>query len=45
MARKSRKGAVRQASAIPAERIWNTALYARLSVEDSGRKGADTIDT
>jgi len=26
------------------ERIWNCAVYTRLSVEDSGRKGADTID-
>ena len=44
MARTSRKGQ-RDAVAIPAERVWNTAVYARLSVEDSGRKGADTIDT
>ena len=29
----------------PKERIWNCAVYARLSVEDSGRKGADTIET
>jgi DNA invertase Pin-like site-specific DNA recombinase len=44
MARTSRKGAALQA-AIPAERVWNAAVYARLSLEDSGRKGADTIDT
>lgn len=44
MARTSRKGGARVQSA-PAEKKWNTALYARLSVEDSGRKGADTIET
>ena len=29
----------------PKERVWNCAVYARLSLEDSGRKGADTIET
>ena len=45
MARTSRKGGAVAVQAAPAERIWQTALYARLSVEDSGRKGADTIET
>lgn len=45
MARRSRKGTARQVTTIPTECVWNTAVYARLSVEDSGRKGADTIDT
>ena len=45
MARTSRKGAARQAAAAPTERVWHTAVYARLSLEDSGRKGADTIET
>ena len=45
MARTSRKGAARHVVAAPAERVWNTAVYVRLSVEDSGRKGADTIET
>jgi len=45
MARTSRKGAALQTATIPAQRVWNTAVYARLSSEDSGRKGADTIDT
>ena len=45
MARTSRKGEARQATIIPAERVWHTAVYARLSREDSGRKGADTIET
>lgn len=44
MARTSRKGAARQTTS-PAERVWKTAVYARLSLEDSGRKGADTIET
>ena len=44
MARTSRKGAARQQAA-PSERVWNAAVYARLSLEDSGRKGADTIET
>ena len=44
MARTSRKGQ-RDTVVIPAERVWNCAVYARLSLEDSGRKGADTIDT
>jgi DNA invertase Pin-like site-specific DNA recombinase len=46
MPRISKKGG--QAAAVvsaPKERIWNCAVYARLSVEDSGRKGADTIET
>jgi len=45
MARKSRKGGAQNVAATPVKRIWNVALYARLSVEDSGRKGADTIET
>jgi DNA invertase Pin-like site-specific DNA recombinase/rubrerythrin len=45
MARTSRKSSARQAAAAPAERVWNCAVYARLSVEDSGRRGADSIDT
>lgn len=45
MARTSRKGGARRVAAAPAERIWNAAVYARLSLEDSGRKGADTIET
>lgn len=44
MARTSRKGGAR-IQTVPSEKKWNTALYARLSVEDSGRKGADTIET
>ena len=28
----------------PKKRIWNCAVYARLSVEDSGRKGTNTIE-
>jgi len=45
MARTSRKGNARQSTITPSQRIWHTAVYARLSLEDSGRKGADTIDT
>lgn len=45
MARTSRKGTAYQVTATPAERVWRTAAYARLSREDSGRKGADTIET
>ena len=45
MARTSRKGGVQKAAATPVERTWNVAIYVRLSREDSGRKGADTIDT
>ena len=45
MARTSRKGSARKTAVIPSERVWNVAVYARLSLEDSGRKGADTIDT
>ena len=45
MARTSRKGGATAIQAVPAEKTWQTALYARLSVEDSGRKGADTIET
>lgn len=44
MARTSRKGAAKQAAVTPAERVWHTAVYARLSLEDSGRKGVDTIE-
>lgn len=44
MARTSRKGGAKAQTA-PAEKKWSTAIYARLSVEDSGRKGADTIET
>ena len=44
MARTSRKGGARQVTAVPTERIWNTAVYARLSVEDGGRKDSDSID-
>ena len=47
MPRKSKKGgAVQKAHiAVAKERIWSCAVYARLSLEDSGRKGADTIET
>ena len=47
MPRISRKGGSKAANLIIAskERIWNCAVYARLSLEDSGRKGADTIET
>jgi len=46
MARTSKKGTARQlAAATLAERVWNTAVYTRLSREDGGRKGADSIDT
>ena len=45
MARKSRKGGATAVQAAPAAKSWNTAMYARLSVEGSGRKGADTIET
>ena len=45
MARTSRKGGATAVQAAPVEKTWRTALYARLSVEDSGRKGADTIET
>jgi DNA invertase Pin-like site-specific DNA recombinase len=48
MSRKSRKDGASQVTvtiAAPKERVWNCAIYARLSVEDSGRKGADTIET
>lgn len=44
MARTSRKGRAK-VQAAPAEKRWSTAIYSRLSVEDSGRKGADTIET
>ena len=44
MARTSRKGNAKVQVAL-AEKKWSTAIYARLSVEDSGRKGADTIET
>jgi hypothetical protein len=45
MARVSRKGAAPATGAVTVSRVWNTAVYARLSVQDSGRKGADTIGT
>ena len=45
MARRSRKGGAKEVIAAPMERVWNCAVYARLSLEDSGRKGADTIET
>jgi hypothetical protein len=47
MPRKSKKGGAVQQSHITVakERIWSCAVYARLSLEDSGRKGADTIET
>ena len=35
---------VTAAQEIPKQRIYNTMGYARLSVEDSGKLGADTID-
>ena len=43
MARTSRKAAAAN-QAKPAARIWRVAVYARLSEEDSGRRGSDTID-
>jgi len=47
MPRISRKGnkTGQITTTIPKERIWNCAVYARLSIEDSGRKSADTIKT
>ena len=45
MARTSRKGAARQIPAVPAERVWNTAVYTRLSKEDNGLKDGDSLDT
>jgi DNA invertase Pin-like site-specific DNA recombinase len=45
MARVSRKGAALAVEAVQAARVWNAAVYARLSVTDSGRKGSDTIET
>jgi len=47
VARKSRKGGVEQQTIAASQkgRVWNCAVYARLSIEDSGRKGTDTIDT
>lgn len=45
MARISRKGATRHNAAdTPKHRIWNCAVYARLSLEDSGRKDTGTIE-
>ena len=44
MARTSRKGLAKQTIALTSERKWSTGIYARLSVEDSGHKGADTIE-
>ena len=47
MPRVSKKGGAAQAANVaiaPKERVWNCAVYTRLSVEDSGRKGADTIE-
>ena len=41
MLRISRKGGTRQQ--LPKERVWKCAAYARLSLEDNGHKGADTI--
>lgn len=31
-------------SSAPARKIYKTAVYVRLSVEDSGKPGADTIE-
>jgi len=47
MPRISRKGGTKPQTAVttPKKCIWKCAVYARLSVEDSGRKGADTIET
>jgi len=47
MPRISRKGSITGQTITTAitERVWNCAVYARLSLEDSGRKGADTIET
>jgi DNA invertase Pin-like site-specific DNA recombinase len=45
MPRTSRKGNAKQTATTPAARVWNTAIYARLSVEDGGNKGSDTLET
>jgi len=47
MPRISRKGKAGQTPTITTttERVWNCGIYARLSVMDGGRKGADTINT
>ena len=46
MPRVSRKGkTTRQTPTASKERVWACAIYARLSLEDSGRKGADTVET
>ena len=45
MPRTSKKGDAKKLAAVPAVRIWKTAIYARLSVEDGGNKGSDTLDT
>ena len=45
MARISRKGGAAAIQDAPIAKVWSSALYARLSVEDSGRKGSDTIET
>lgn len=46
MARKSRKNIVTpEVQAVPVERVYSTAIYARLSVEDSGKKdNGDSIE-
>lgn len=46
MARKSRKASPSMplAAGIPQKRIYNAGGYARLSIEDSGNPGSDTID-
>ena len=45
MARTSRKGGATTQIAAPTERIWNVAVYARLSKEDNGLKNGDSIET
>jgi len=48
MARPKRKVNTVQSAAFPEtpkQRIYNTGAYMRLSVEDSGRSGADTLET
>ena len=44
MARKSRRNTAADNTAAEPVTVFNTAIYARLSLEDGGKKGADTLD-
>lgn len=44
MARVSRRGAALRPASRQEEKVWNTAVYARLSIEDGGRKDSDSIE-